>query len=360
MSAPRSSDDDALVLEALGHVAADDALGQALDDGGLADARLADEDRVVLRPAAEDLDDPPDLVVAADDRIELAGAGLGGQVAAVLLEGLVGALRVGRGDPLAAADALERLQDRLVAGAVALEEVCASPPASADAEEQVLGRDVLVAEAAGLFLRPLDDALGARVEGQRAALDPGALGKDRRELAAERGQVDAEAAKRLGRHAVVRLDERAEQVLGVEDGLCSRSAVSWAARTASWAFSVKRSSCMGSGLSGAGVGLVDEVEEAARGLRASSDRSVGRMTLAWTNRSPWPSPLKRGMPWPVSRNVRPGWVPGGIVSRTRPLGSRPGPPPPSSASRERERELALEVGAAAGERPVAARCLTTT
>ena len=64
--------DDALVLQALGHVAADDALGQALDDGGLADARLADEHRVVLGAAREHLDDAADLVVAADDRVELA------------------------------------------------------------------------------------------------------------------------------------------------------------------------------------------------------------------------------------------------------------------------------------------------
>ena len=62
------------------------------------------------------------------------------------------------------------------------------------------------------------DPLGARVEGQRAALDPGALGEDRGELAAEAGQVDAEAAERLGGDAVVRLDERGEEVLGVEDG----------------------------------------------------------------------------------------------------------------------------------------------
>ncbi len=86
--------DDALVLEPLGHVAADDALGEALDDGRLADARLADQDRVVLGPARQDLDDPADLVVAADDRVELARAGLGGQVAAVLLERRVGALGV--------------------------------------------------------------------------------------------------------------------------------------------------------------------------------------------------------------------------------------------------------------------------
>ena len=42
--------DDPLVAEGLGHVAADDALGQAFDDGRLADARLADQDRVVLGP----------------------------------------------------------------------------------------------------------------------------------------------------------------------------------------------------------------------------------------------------------------------------------------------------------------------
>jgi hypothetical protein len=44
-----------------GHVAVDDALGQALDDGGLADAGLADEDGVVLGAPAEHLDDAADL-----------------------------------------------------------------------------------------------------------------------------------------------------------------------------------------------------------------------------------------------------------------------------------------------------------
>ena len=48
--------DDPLVLEALGHVAADDPLGEALDDGGLADAGLADQHRVVLGAPAEHLD----------------------------------------------------------------------------------------------------------------------------------------------------------------------------------------------------------------------------------------------------------------------------------------------------------------
>jgi hypothetical protein len=43
--------ENALVLQTLGDVATHDALREALDDRGLPDARLADEDRVVLRAA---------------------------------------------------------------------------------------------------------------------------------------------------------------------------------------------------------------------------------------------------------------------------------------------------------------------
>ncbi len=64
--------DDLDVLEALGHVALHDADGEALGDGGLADARLADEHGVVLGAAAEDLQHAPDLGVAPDDRVDLA------------------------------------------------------------------------------------------------------------------------------------------------------------------------------------------------------------------------------------------------------------------------------------------------
>ena len=66
---------DALVEQRLGHVAGDDPLGEALGDGRLADARLADQRGVVLLAARQDLDDPLDLLLAADDRIELARRG---------------------------------------------------------------------------------------------------------------------------------------------------------------------------------------------------------------------------------------------------------------------------------------------
>src|SRR4029079_8717364 len=55
-----------LVAQGLRHIAAPDALRDALDPRGLADARLADEHGVMLRAARQDLDRAADLVVAAD------------------------------------------------------------------------------------------------------------------------------------------------------------------------------------------------------------------------------------------------------------------------------------------------------
>ena len=73
------------VAQRFRHFAADDALGQTLHDGRLADAGFADEGRVVLGSAAENLDHPLDLVVPADHRVQLVGAGGGGEVDAHLV-----------------------------------------------------------------------------------------------------------------------------------------------------------------------------------------------------------------------------------------------------------------------------------
>jgi hypothetical protein len=137
--------DQPAVAQALGHVALDDAAGQALDDGGLAHAGLADEHGVVLGPPGEDLDDPADLVVAADDRVELALAGVLGEVAAVALQRLVLLLRVLAGHPVAAADLLEGAQ-QLVPGHL--------QPVG-QGQQQVLGGEVLVTEGLALVVTPL-------------------------------------------------------------------------------------------------------------------------------------------------------------------------------------------------------------
>ena len=148
---------DPLALEALGDVAGDDPLREALDDRGLAGARLPDQDGVVLRAAREHLDHAADLLVAADHRVELPLLGELGQVAAELLERLVGALGILRGDALRAADVAERGEQR-----VAVDDV--------EREQQVLGRDELVLELPHLLLGVVEDA--RRRPSRRAAAGP--------------------------------------------------------------------------------------------------------------------------------------------------------------------------------------------
>ena len=87
--------DEAAALERVGYVARDDALGQALDDGGLADAGFADQHRVVLGPPLQHLDGPADLVVAADHRVELAAASALGEIESLLLPDGLAALGLG-------------------------------------------------------------------------------------------------------------------------------------------------------------------------------------------------------------------------------------------------------------------------
>ena len=69
-----------------GDVAFDDAAGNTLDDGRLADAGLADQHRIVLLAAAQHGQHAADLPIAPGGRIELALACLGGQVAAELVQ----------------------------------------------------------------------------------------------------------------------------------------------------------------------------------------------------------------------------------------------------------------------------------
>src|SRR5215469_1356746 len=84
------------VLEPLGNVAAHDALGEALDDRGLADARFADQNRIVLGTPRKDLDNTADLLITSDDRIDLALRGELGKVAPILLQRLISRFGIGR------------------------------------------------------------------------------------------------------------------------------------------------------------------------------------------------------------------------------------------------------------------------
>ena len=206
---------DALVGEGLRHVPADDAMGQALGDGGLADPRLADQGRVVLRSAGQDLDDPLDLLLATDDRIELAQTRGLGQVDTELVDGrgLAGALGLLGG---AGRGGLRQNPDDFVANLVQahaerLEDAGSDPLAFPDeAEEQVLGTDVVVAEPAGLVDRQFDDALGARGQADLADDRPIAPADDELDRGADLGQLDVHVLEHAGSHAFALPDEAEE------------------------------------------------------------------------------------------------------------------------------------------------------
>ena len=219
-----------LVLEGLGHLAAHDVLGQALDDGGLADAGLADEDGVVLRAAREHLHDPLDLLLAPDDRVELALAGGVGEVAAELVEdqragrGALGGAAVGGAGPggralLATLVARDQLDDLLAdageVGAELDEHLGGDALALTDeAEEDVLGADVVVAELQRLAQAQLEDLLGPGRERDVTGGGLLALADDLLHLLADGLQRDAEALERLARHSLALVDEAEEDVLG--------------------------------------------------------------------------------------------------------------------------------------------------
>jgi hypothetical protein len=148
---------------------------------GLADARLADEQRVVLAPAAQDLDDALDLVLAADQRIDLAVAGELVEVLRELVERralAVGLFLLALGARAAALARLGRLGRIALLDAVG-DEIDDVEPGHALLVEVVDGVRVLLAEdrdqdvGAGDFLlaaagrldvhdRALDDALEAQ------------------------------------------------------------------------------------------------------------------------------------------------------------------------------------------------------
>jgi hypothetical protein len=70
------------------NIALDDSLRQPFSNRSLADTRLADKHGVVLRSSAENPNGSSNLVVASDDRVELALLGEAGEVDGILGESI--------------------------------------------------------------------------------------------------------------------------------------------------------------------------------------------------------------------------------------------------------------------------------
>ena len=209
----------ALAHQRLGDVAEDDLLRKAFRDRRLADAGLADERRVVLRAAAEDLHDTLDLHRTSDDRIERVLDREVGEVAAELIKqrclrrlllGLLGLL----------VDA--RLVEQLVDLAANLLEVCAEVLEDVgrdaltfdeQAEQQVLRADVVVAHASRLFKGDLDDLLDARRRDDLLDDDALVATEHRLNRAAHLVDLHAEVIEDLGRKSLALTEQTEQQML---------------------------------------------------------------------------------------------------------------------------------------------------
>ena len=216
---------DLLVLERLRDVAADDRLGETLDAGGLAHAGLSDEHRVVLGAAGEHLHHALDLLLAPDHRVELPLARGLRVVAAELVEDQRGGrgafLGSAGGGGLLALEAGEQLDDLLAdpveVGAELDQHLGGDALALTDqAEQDVLGADVVVAELQRLAERQLEDLLGARRERDVPARRLLALADDLLDLRAHGLERDAQALERLRGDALTLVDQAQEDVLGAD------------------------------------------------------------------------------------------------------------------------------------------------
>ncbi len=226
--------DDALVQQNFRHVALGDFLREALDDGGLAHAGFAEQDGIVLRAAAKDLDDALDFILAADDGVHVAFAGDFGQVAAKRLERgrldfalllrrgrlLAGLLRDGRF--LAGEVRVQLLQNFLArlldVHVEALQDARGPAVAFAQqAEQNVFRADVGVVERLGFLLREAEHLLDARRVGNVADhLLVGAGADLLLDLHADGFEVEAHFLEDVDGDALAQLDEAEQKMFGAE------------------------------------------------------------------------------------------------------------------------------------------------
>src|ERR1019366_3993775 len=164
--------------------------------------------------------DAADLVVAADHGVESALAGGLGEIVGVGFQRLVLGFGILVGDALRAADADQGLEDGVVGGAGAFQELAGGFIALlGDAEEQVFGRDELILEADGLVEGVLQDLIERRGEvgAGLAVAGFGQVGQEAFGLGDDGVGVDTAFLQHGPDDALALFGERDEQVQPVRD-----------------------------------------------------------------------------------------------------------------------------------------------
>ena len=196
----------ALVLEAFRHLAIDDTAGQPLDDGGLADAGLTDQHRVVLGATLQHLDRAANFLVTPDHRVELAIPRTLGQIQRVLVERLAIVLGIGIAHGFATAQCIDGGGQSGLLDARGGEQLAQITAQLQRGQQRELGGDELIA------------ALLRFTIGQIQKLAEGLRGRD---IAVELGhggqviQLALEATHQAGGIAARLVDQRLEAAIAV-------------------------------------------------------------------------------------------------------------------------------------------------
>ena len=101
------------IFQSLGHIPPHNPLCQTFHHRRLAHTRLAHQHRIVLCFTGKDADNIPDLMISADDRVQLLLPGLFHQFLTIFLQCVVGGFRIVAGHALIASDRGKGLQETL-------------------------------------------------------------------------------------------------------------------------------------------------------------------------------------------------------------------------------------------------------
>ena len=212
-------DQHLLALQRVRHLFIDDALGEAFDDGRLADARLADQHRIVLGTALQDLHGAANFVVAADHRVELALGGTLGEVDAVFLERFALAFGFLRIDALPAAHRHDRRLQRLALQAMLFGEAPGLALVVGQGEQEHFAGDELVAALLRFLVGEIEQVVQVAADRDIAAVafDLGQAGQRLLHVLAQACDIDAGAGKQRRGAAVLLIDQCEQQVLRFDE-----------------------------------------------------------------------------------------------------------------------------------------------
>ena len=144
--------ENGLILQGVGHIAADNSLGQSFGNSGFTDTGFADEHRVVFALAGKNPDDVSDFIVTADNRVHLFASGPFHQIGAIAFQSIIGGFRTVAGHPGVAPDRHQHVQKAVfvnVKGLKQLGKVLVG--VFQQREKQMLHRNIVVLHGVGGF-----------------------------------------------------------------------------------------------------------------------------------------------------------------------------------------------------------------